>query len=190
LEIVKNEKRKKHRDKVLSVFNLWSTMPWRRMGEWRYSSNIVDLYTKWRWVVSFTSRPLYPPVSIRWKVGWDRASLDPVKKSNPGHLAHSLLLYRLSYPGFAQILITQSKSMFKKWFFCPENSTMICKNINWFKRQFVRQFLGCLISLGKIVMAPMSLSYCILNTNMLNKSSYIGCIIKQVIIHWAPSQNI
>jgi hypothetical protein len=30
------------------------------MGEWRYSSNILDLGTRWNSVVSFTSRPLYP----------------------------------------------------------------------------------------------------------------------------------
>jgi hypothetical protein len=38
-------------------------MPWRRMGEWRYRSTILDLDTRWRWVVSFTSvgnRPWYP----------------------------------------------------------------------------------------------------------------------------------
>jgi hypothetical protein len=30
------------------------------MGEWRYSSTIPDLGTKWRWVVSFTPWLLYP----------------------------------------------------------------------------------------------------------------------------------
>jgi hypothetical protein len=30
------------------------------MGEWRYSSTVLDLVTKWRWVVSFTPLPLYP----------------------------------------------------------------------------------------------------------------------------------
>jgi hypothetical protein len=29
------------------------------MGEWMYSSTFFDLGTSWRWVVSFTSRPLY-----------------------------------------------------------------------------------------------------------------------------------
>jgi hypothetical protein len=31
------------------------------MEEWRYSSNFLDLGTRWRWMVSFTSLPLYPP---------------------------------------------------------------------------------------------------------------------------------
>jgi hypothetical protein len=34
-------------------------MPWRRMGECRYSSTILDLGTRWRLEVSFTPRPLY-----------------------------------------------------------------------------------------------------------------------------------
>jgi hypothetical protein len=34
-------------------------MPWKRMGERRYSSTILDFGTRWRWVVSFTPLPLY-----------------------------------------------------------------------------------------------------------------------------------
>jgi hypothetical protein len=30
------------------------------MGEWRYSSTILDLCTRWRWVVSFTPWLFYP----------------------------------------------------------------------------------------------------------------------------------
>jgi hypothetical protein len=30
------------------------------MGEWRYSSTILDHGTRWRWVISFTPRLLYP----------------------------------------------------------------------------------------------------------------------------------
>jgi hypothetical protein len=33
-------------------------------GEWRYSSTFLDLDTRWRWVVSFTPLPLYPPGKI------------------------------------------------------------------------------------------------------------------------------
>jgi hypothetical protein len=42
-------------------------MPWTRMGEWRYSSIILDLGTRWRWSASCPSRftpwgnsPRYP----------------------------------------------------------------------------------------------------------------------------------
>jgi hypothetical protein len=34
-------------------------MPWRRVGEWRYSSTIVHFGARWRWMVRFTPRPLY-----------------------------------------------------------------------------------------------------------------------------------
>jgi hypothetical protein len=30
------------------------------MGEWRYNSPLLDLGTRWPWVVSFTSLPRYP----------------------------------------------------------------------------------------------------------------------------------
>jgi hypothetical protein len=35
-------------------------MLWRHIGEWMCSSTILDLDTRWRWVVSFTPRLLYP----------------------------------------------------------------------------------------------------------------------------------
>jgi hypothetical protein len=37
-----------------------NTMPWRYMREWSYSSTILDLGISWRWMVSFTPRPLNP----------------------------------------------------------------------------------------------------------------------------------
>jgi hypothetical protein len=43
------------------------------MGEWRYSSTILDLGTSWRRVVSFTPRPFDPEESARgtlWIGGW------------------------------------------------------------------------------------------------------------------------
>jgi hypothetical protein len=39
------------------------------MGEWRYSSTILDLGTRWRWVVSFTPRPLYSRYSLDGRLG-------------------------------------------------------------------------------------------------------------------------
>jgi hypothetical protein len=39
-----------------------STKPWKYTEKWRHSSTILDLGTRWRWVVSFT---LLPPYS-RW----------------------------------------------------------------------------------------------------------------------------
>jgi hypothetical protein len=55
------------------------------MNEWRYSSIILDLGTRWRWVVSFTSLPLYPRYSLIG--GWvaPRAGLDAGEKRKVLH---------------------------------------------------------------------------------------------------------
>jgi hypothetical protein len=74
---------------------------------------ILDLGTKWRWVVSFTPRPLYPgqrAPGTHW-IGWvgPRAGLDDVEKRKfltlPGlelrpicRPARSQSLYRMRYP--------------------------------------------------------------------------------------------
>jgi hypothetical protein len=49
-------------------------VPWRHIGQWRYSSTILDLGTRWRWVVNFTPRPLYlrenrPRYSLDRRIG-------------------------------------------------------------------------------------------------------------------------
>jgi hypothetical protein len=44
-----------------STLQKLSIMPWRHMGEWRYSSIILSLGTRWSWVVTFTPWSLYPP---------------------------------------------------------------------------------------------------------------------------------
>jgi hypothetical protein len=83
-------------------------MPWRRMLKWKYSSIILDLGTRWRWMVSFTPRPFYLlEKSPRDPLGeWvdPRAGLDSVQKRRffllPGiePRQSSSSLYRLSYP--------------------------------------------------------------------------------------------
>jgi hypothetical protein len=50
--------------KVVPVFNQLNTTPKRRVGEWIYSSTILDLATIGRWVVSFRPQPLYPEENI------------------------------------------------------------------------------------------------------------------------------
>jgi hypothetical protein len=76
-------------------------MPWRHMGEWRYSSTILDLGTRWMCVASFKPLPLYPrgyrPPGTHWTGSWvgPRAGLNAVGKrkilhsrgSNPGRPA-------------------------------------------------------------------------------------------------------
>jgi hypothetical protein len=54
------------------VPNKLNITPWRQMGEWRYSSTILDPAIRW-WAVSFTSQPLFsgeraPGTHLIW--GW------------------------------------------------------------------------------------------------------------------------
>jgi hypothetical protein len=69
------------------------------MGEWRYSSTILDLGTSWRWVVSFTPWPLYSRLwwapELVWTV-WRREKILYCRDSKPGRPSHSSLLYRPS----------------------------------------------------------------------------------------------
>jgi hypothetical protein len=46
----------------LFLWVFWLSTTWRRIGERRYSSTaprILDLGARWRWVMSFTTLPLY-----------------------------------------------------------------------------------------------------------------------------------
>jgi hypothetical protein len=52
--------------KVILVLNSLSTTPWRHMGEWRYSSTILELINRWTWVVRFTPQPLYSQGNNHW----------------------------------------------------------------------------------------------------------------------------
>jgi hypothetical protein len=83
----------------------------RHEGVWgsgRMNPHFLDLGTSWRWVVSFTPRPLYP----HWIGYWvnPRAGLDDLEKITffillglelrpLDHPARSQSLYQLRYPG-------------------------------------------------------------------------------------------
>jgi hypothetical protein len=43
------------------VLNYLSTVPWKHMGEWRYSSISLDLGTRRKYVVSFMPSAVFPP---------------------------------------------------------------------------------------------------------------------------------
>jgi hypothetical protein len=40
-------------------------MPWRYVGEWRYSYTILDLDSRWRWMVTFIPCPLFSLLAIQ-----------------------------------------------------------------------------------------------------------------------------
>jgi hypothetical protein len=53
--------------KLSQCFSWLGTTPWRRIGEVElYLHSLFDLGTRWRWVVSFTPRPLYPQGKSPW----------------------------------------------------------------------------------------------------------------------------
>jgi hypothetical protein len=90
--------------KVVSVLNYLCSVPWRRMGKMRYSYIILDLCTRWRWVVAFTLLPLYPrreipryPLDRRLGGSQSRSGrrIFHCQESNPCRLAYSLSLYRV-----------------------------------------------------------------------------------------------
>jgi hypothetical protein len=56
------------------------------MGERRYSSTILDLGSRWRWVVSFTHSPLYPRYPLDRRPG---AAPEPVAVYCENHKEHT-----------------------------------------------------------------------------------------------------
>jgi hypothetical protein len=59
--------------KVVPVLNYLSTTPWGRMGEWMYNPHVLYLGIIWRWVVSFTPRPVYPRYPMDRRLGWPQS---------------------------------------------------------------------------------------------------------------------
>jgi hypothetical protein len=91
------------------------------MGEWRYSSTFLDLYSGLNWAVCFTPLPLYPRGKshrIHWIGGsvGPRVSLDAADKktlhyreSNPGHRTRSPSLYRVRSSGTSKVYNNNNK---------------------------------------------------------------------------------
>jgi hypothetical protein len=94
------------------------------MGEWGIAPRILDLGTRWRWVVSFTPRPLYlpgknplypldrrlgGPHSRSGRGGEEKNSQPPpgIEPENPNRPARSPALYRLSYHGSTKYIMAR-----------------------------------------------------------------------------------
>jgi hypothetical protein len=87
--------------KKLIMLNYLSTATSRHMGEWSYSSTILDLGTRRKWMVKFTLRPLYPQrkrLGINWIRGWvgPRTGLDAMEHKRS--LALSGIEHRKTIP--------------------------------------------------------------------------------------------
>jgi hypothetical protein len=119
-------------------------MPWRRMDDWRYSSTILNLGTRWKVSGQFEAPAALPPGNspgIRWKGGWmgPRNVLDPkerkncffpCRQSNPGRPARSPLLYRLSYHSSFLLFLVRLARAQVLW--APNTSTQFvdCRRYN------------------------------------------------------------
>jgi hypothetical protein len=100
--------------KVLPALHYLSTMPWRHEGKYSYNSTILDLGTRWMWMVSFTLYPQgkssrYPldrklggPQSRCGRCGVKKISF-LCRESNSSRPTRSSSLNRLSDPGFSNI---------------------------------------------------------------------------------------
>jgi hypothetical protein len=94
-------------------------MPWRHMGQWRYSSTILDLDTRWRWVVSFKPRPLYsrgnrPRYQVDSRLGGPERSVDVVEKRKafPCWESKQLKNYPNKFVKFWSLISTSSSIKF------------------------------------------------------------------------------
>jgi hypothetical protein len=91
---------------VVPVLKWLSITPWWHRGEWMYSSTILDLGTRWRWVASFTLLPLYPRYPLDRRLGRLQSrpgrcrekTLCPCWESNPARTACRPSLWQLNYP--------------------------------------------------------------------------------------------
>jgi hypothetical protein len=110
------------------VSNYLSTTPWRRMAEWRYSSTVLDLGTRWRLVVGFKPLPLNlqgksPPVPTGWapelvSMLWRGKKSCSCRGPNPYCPVRSPSLYWLGYRGsivLSNFAYIQAKAIREKY---------------------------------------------------------------------------
>jgi hypothetical protein len=84
------------KSKLVFVLNELSIMPWRHMGEWRYSSTIVDLDTSPQFfcilVILYRYGPCHEPISIpRSSTQWINSELEQAR--GPNHYLYLLVSY-------------------------------------------------------------------------------------------------
>jgi hypothetical protein len=123
------------------VHNPLSTTSWRCMGDWRYSSAILDLSIRWKWMINFTPLPLYPPgKSSRYPS--DRRLFRLQSRSGRCGVGKIFLLlelepwascpqlYRLSYPG-STCWVKNWKLNFPKIIMDNKTSMAIFSKVYW-----------------------------------------------------------
>jgi hypothetical protein len=133
--VVENRRVHDHYKKVklsLCFFFKLSTAPWRRFGGVEvYLHGFFDLGTRWRWVISFTPRPLY----LQWKSPWysldrrlggpqsrfgrgdEEKNSQPLRESKPGTPIFQPVAYTiLIYVFVAQFLVFVKSEKFVPYF--------------------------------------------------------------------------
>jgi hypothetical protein len=138
-----------HKKGKWSRYTLWRRLGWERVQ----LLLILNLGTRWGWVVSITPRARFIPGErthgTHWTGGWERprAGLDAkatgkilclCQGSNPGRPVRSQTLYWLSYPGsydwhFPDILCYQRSETYLK----PSIWDPSCFSVTESKRQSV-----------------------------------------------------
>jgi hypothetical protein len=154
---------RKHNLNMSLCFIIWAPR-YNDMREWRYSSTILNLGTRWRWVVSFKPLQLYPqgnrrryplnrtvdePQSRSGRCGEEKISCS-FRETNPGRPTRSPSLYRLSYPRIVlewlerntktQNLDSRCPSRDSNWT-PPEYETRtlpLCQIVRWFHSVLLR----------------------------------------------------
>jgi hypothetical protein len=102
------------------------------MGEWRYSWNILDFGTRWKWVVSFTLLPCYPwgnrsRYPSDGSLGGLRGSLDPMEKREIWPLARIKPRSFIPWPVFIPIELSRLLGYLRRWFrFLGYTCPMLC----------------------------------------------------------------
>jgi hypothetical protein len=121
----------------LSLSLIVGTTPWRRVGEWRYrSAHSCNVDIRWRWVVSFTPRPLHPRYPLDRRLG-PRTCLHALTRKNPSR-------YRESYPGRPACSLVTILTELQRRQFCNENYSvhaLITDTVS--KRQLVTPIRSC-----------------------------------------------
>jgi hypothetical protein len=86
------------RDKSYLTVKFQNSAPWRRMGGGCTDIRFIDLSTGWRWMVSFTHRPLYRRRKNPQSRSGRRGTLPGLELRPLGRPTRSQSLYRLRYP--------------------------------------------------------------------------------------------
>jgi hypothetical protein len=125
-------------NKIVPVLNQLSTLPWRSMEEWEYSSTILDLGIRWRRVIKFTPLPLYPwekspwyPLYRRMSESQSRSGCCGYPESNPGRPSRRPSQYKIITADDINALLNNNNLRKLFLFFCVTTAVIEDQLILW-----------------------------------------------------------